>query len=164
MSFYSSTITPQRRKRAPLTVNYFTVYVNTNMPGYDRAVRNAVRAMRTKSANWADDALIAMDRGWVWGAKWTDEKWTVEIMRESVVAGIYLIRVITDYPHQWMILARYLKNLINQRGLYLGNTYRRKYVRRISAYPPVMWPSDALGQFQLTTVNRTPGQRRFYSS
>lgn len=165
MSFFTlGSITPRPQRRARLTVNYFTVYVDTNMPGYDSAVRNAVRTMDTKSADWADDALLAMDRGYKWGFDWTDEKWHVEIVRESMYAGIYMIRVMTDNPHHWLPLARFLRNLINKRGLYLGNTYRRKYVRRISPYPPAMWPNQAINQFQLATVNRTPRNRRFYSS
>lgn len=154
MSFSHPSIRPHERPRTPLTINYFTVYVNTNMPGYDSAVRNAVFKMRSKSTDWADDARTAMDLGWTWGYEWTDERWIVEILRADILSGVYMIRIVTDRAHSWMILARYLKNMINQRGLYLGRTWRRQYVRRISAQPPDVWGMEAIGAFDPTTIRK----------
>lgn len=154
MSFSHPLINPHERPRAPLTINYFTVYVNTNMPGYDAAVRTAVFKMRSKSTDWADRALTAMDKGYIWGYEWYDEKWHVDILRADILSGVYLIRIQTDRPHSWLLLARYLKNLINERGLYLNHTYRRQYVRRISAQPPDVWGMDAIGAFDVGTIRR----------
>lgn len=154
MSFSHPSIRPHGRPRDPLTMNYFTVYVNTNMPGYDAAVRTAVFKMRSKSTDWADRALTAMDKGEVWGYEWYDERWRVEILRADILAGIYMIRINTERPHSWLLLARYLKNLINERGLYLGHTWRRQYVRRISAQPPNVWGMEAIGAFDPTTVRK----------
>ena len=154
MSFIHPSIQAHRRARPPMTVHYFTVYVNTNMNGYHAAVHRAVFAMNTKSTDWADDALTAMDMGWAWGAKWTDEKWHVQITQEDMYAGIYRIRVMTDYPHSWVIIARSLKNEINKRGAHLAVTYRSFYVQRITAEPPVLWPNQAIPAFQLSQVKK----------
>jgi len=160
MSLSHPSIVPHSPPRAALIANYFTVFVDTNISGYNAAVRRAVWAINSKSTDWADSALLAMDQGWAWGARWTDERWRCEIVRGDVFAGIYRIRILTEHPHSWIVLARLLKNEINKRQLYLGNYYRRQYVRRITALPPPIWGDEAIQAFNVQTIRKRYRPRR----
>ena len=152
-SFYHGVPTP-RRYRNPLTIHYATVYVNTNIPGYDSKFKAALFSIQARNVDYMDNVWMRHDQGWFWAIPWTQEQWNIDIIREEIVSGTYFIRIQTTQPHHWANIVRHLRTMINSRDASWRMNTRMNLCLQIIAGRPTQWGMEAIGAFQLSTIKR----------